>query len=854
MPTEQEDQARLKDLQRLRELTVQRDSLTAKKPSPVADFGQQFAGRGADFLESFSGPSRFIDKMLTGQETPGFRQGFGIPEKSDTAAGAAGSFAFDAALAAVPIGKAAQGVAAVGKNAGKIETFLRSTAQLIGSRFKAAPVKTVAAEGALGASAGAGGFLLSEQFPDTPGAQLAGELIGGAGPGIAADVTVGGAKLAGRGALKVAELSPVFGGAVKKGREFTTDIMNKARERARTPLTTRTSRRIDRATDDRPGALAAMNEDLARKELLTPAQQTGDVGLLSLERSVIESTDKLRINRDQQLSTLNDALKQDFVVPGDVSATKVSFEQELGYFSELTDQKLRSSMLLADERVSKLAPSADREAANKIVRTEVDSALRASSEHENMLFNKIDQDAVVITRFSQAAVKSAVAEMGSARSADVPAFAVKLLHPKGKAFTPITDVRELRGIQSRLRETSRSARADGKLNQARISDQIADAITDDISRIDGVGDDVRMAVGYSRYKNEVFRQGNVGKILGYVDTGEGRIAPGLTLETTLGASGTGRGREALDDIIQAAGTSPAVRSAMDDFVKDDFLTSTVRGGEFNKASAESYLANNKETLKRLPQIRDQIQGAIDANNAQAFTQRTQERINPKIGRATMFIREEPAKAFNAILSDKDPRNGMQKLINMAERDGTGAATQGLKSSYSQFILDSATDSNGVLSGEKLSSFLSDSASNGTMKALFSDSEFVTMTRIMRTAQRMDLARGAKASVEGITGEKLDGAVSGLARFIGAAYGRSLGTGTIQVPQIFANKAEDFARERIANPSRLLLIDAVQDEELFKAILRSDSSNDVIAKKANARLNAWTVGILTQSNQDEQKDN
>ena len=838
----QEETDELNDLRRIEQLE------NAMKPSPLVDFAQQFVGRGLDAIEFIGGPSHAVEKTEDGfipAKSGVLREQAGIPSPSDTMSGRAGEFAFDAAASTIPIGKVFQKVKAAKEGAGKFATFARNVATSIGNRFKSAPIKTTVQEAALGASSGATGYAIERDYPDTPGARVVGEILGGAGPGLAVDA----AKLAGQGALKLGEMSPIAGVPIR----WTANVMRTARERARTPLTTRTSRRIDRATADRPGALIAMDEDLARIDKMTPAQRTGDPGLLSLEKSVMDSSDRLRAKHDEKLSALNDALKSDFVASGSVDDTVASFEQELGYYRVLTNERLKDAALLSEERVERMIPGRPREVVNRVVRNEIDAAFSAASVHETMLFDKIDQDALVNINSSQSTVEDFVKEMGSARHGDIPRYAVKVLHPKGKGYTPITDVRELRGIQSRLRETSRTSRAAGKFNRARIADEIADSITDDISTIEEVGDNVRMAVGYSRYKNETFRQGNVGKILGYIDTGEGRIPSGLTLETTLGASGTGRGREAFDDIVKAAGISPDVRAAMDDFVRDDFITKTVRGGEFNKEAAEAYLANNKETLLRMPHLQQDIQSAIDANNAQAFTQKTMKRLNPQEGRATLFIEKSPGAAFDSALSARNPRAEMHKLINMTDRDSTGRAKQGLKTAFSQYILDGATTADGFISGQKVSEFLGDSGSRGAMEALFSKSEMLAMTRIMRSAQRLDLARNARGSVEGITGEPLDAAVGAMARFIGAAYGRTLGTGTIQVPEIFADRAEAFARARIENPSRKLLIASVQDEKLFRAMLESESSNDVIKDKALSRLNAWMAGILLQeASQEEDK--
>ena len=141
-----------------------------------------------------------------------------------------------------------------------------------------------------------------------------------------------------------------------------------------------------------------------------------------------------------------------------------------------------------------------------------------------------------------------------------------------------------------------------------------------------------------------------------------------------------------------------------------------------------------------------------------------------------------------------------------------------------------------------------------METLFSRQELLNMNRLARTAIRMDAARAATPSKEGILGDALSGPVRVLAGILGAAQGRilsqQLGGGTVQIPGIMAENFRKLAAGGIINPAQKLLEDAIQDEDLFREILLNPM-NEEFSEKATRRLNAWAVGLLTDEGQTEE---
>lgn len=852
--------------------------------NPFVDFAQQVGGSVLDIVD-FAGKlspnagasEESIASMRSGGEpiqSPSLRSRAGIPERTDTYAGRAGTLAVESALTAIPLGRAATTVARAPAEAGKVRTFLQNSINAMGNRFRSAPKATVVAEGVAGAAAGAAGVYASDRFPDSDAAQLVGEIIGGSAPGGVVPAITGTGKVALKGAdyvLSLAEKLPtmrVIGAGIRTAAESGASTISAAAQRANTPSGTRSSQRIDRATDDRIGAARAMDDDLAFGDMLTPAQLTGDAGILSMEKSLIESGDKLKNKSIAQIGDVNDALKQSLQRTlgqgGDPNATAASFEETIEYHRFLMKERVKTATALADEAVATIVPDnftgigprrSPREAANVIARREISSALSDATRQESILYDAIDQEAILPLNNGREAAADAVKRAGTARSGDVSVVVRNQLLPTGKDFAPMETVAEVRNMQGKLREEARIARADGNFNKARMADDVADSLTKDIEALPDGGESVRLAVAYSKVKSETFRQGTVGKILGYVDTGEGRIPEGMTLESALGSGGP-RGREGIDDIMTATST-PEVKEALDVYIRKDFMQSAIREGVLNRDAAVNYLARNEEMLNRVPEIKRRIQAAIDADSAVLFKQNIQSRINYQKSSATLFIRDDPKKAFETLLGPevRNPRNEMRKLINMAEKDKTGEALLGLKASFSDYLIGAVTD-HGFISGRKLNDIIINPKTRGAMETLYTDAEMLAVNRINNTALRMDAARSAERSVEGVMEDKIPKTLDVLARVIGAATGREVasltGGGTIQVPAVMANRFSELVKNGVNNPARELLISSLNDPELMKIML-TVPMNQQYTKQQTQRLNAWAVAVLLDNGLDSKEE-
>ncbi|KKL49285.1 hypothetical protein LCGC14_2317040, partial [marine sediment metagenome] len=508
-----------------------------------------------------------------------------------------------------------------------------------------APKRFVAGEVTAATTAGLAGFEAAQRFPDSPGVQAMAEVIGGFGP-ITAVTT---AKAATKATAFVLERIPLLGGRIVRGvRSFVSALTP-------TGSVTRAEARVRRAIED-PQAAATRTgrKDLLEGAPLTPAQKTEEAGLLALERSIMESTPELSLRRQGQLAEVNETIRNAMEAPvREIPTAKVK-----DYLESLLDTRLSMAAARAEERLSELGTKATREDINRIAREELLRAKKAARAQERQLHESIPQDSRVPTLAGQEKYIDFQLNLSAAQRGDIPAVAKRLLDPESKAFLGAnTTVKEIRGLQGKLREDARIARSAEKFNRARISDDLADALNDDIANAAGgpeVREAVDVAVAFSRDLNDRFTRGAVGKLLGAERSGGVAVPEGLTLEVTVGARGA-RAREDTDALLEAvrrSGDEEAMRGHISGFLIDDFRRSAVRGGRVDTKAAERWLSENQDVLARFPELRRSIDQARVSGDALTAAERI---ADPKVSRAAVFISAPPAREIERVITTAKPK-------------------------------------------------------------------------------------------------------------------------------------------------------------------------------------------------------
>lgn len=848
--------------------------------SLAADFGTQFlagiddvTGALARPLESTFGTIRLGGPQGTAALSPEEasqareRGELGVPgaaeEQADSLFGSAGRLGGQSAAAGPVLGRAAGLVSApsgaasgiVGRTAQAGRRFVHGA----GQTFSRAPVAGTAVEGGFGATAGAGGHVASELYPDSQAAQFVGEILGGVAPVFMP------ARLAFRGGRRVAQVIRrpfTETGGRRRGRARAARASpGEARRRAVSELETPTT--LDPDTG---------------QPVLTPAQRTGDPGMLALERAVVESSEQLKRESDEQIASANQAIQASMrgVSDGEPGAAAATIEEAQSYLSGLMDTRVRIAAQRADERIAELGPNSTPEQANQVAADELRKVIDNGRQQERSLYDAIPQDAPAPTSNAQDRLQAWRNELGKARQGDIPPEARRFLARKqGDKNNPNflgdeTTIREIRDLQSKLRETARNARAGDKKNltRAKIADEIANSLNDDIANA-RVGPEaseaVEIATGFSRRLNERINQGTVGRLTGRRVTGEAAVPDNLTLEQSLGMGGP-RAAQALDDLKAAfdspeAPDSSLMVGAAEDYVRSQFMRAATAQGKLKPQRAQQFLDRNREVLDRLPSLRDDIQQAMEAGDMQALRERQRSRVrfdDPRRSKAAMFVQKGPTEAFNQIsqMTPAQAARETQRLLNRARRDGTGEAVEGLKSGFLEFLYSGARENARDIAGER---FMSGFALRDTMRdprvrqamnRLFTESERDRLQTIQNDLMRLERRRQAELTSEGVIGDRPTKVVETVAGITGAASGRhtsaQLGTGAnVQIPGIMANRFRDLVEAGVQDPATQLMRDAVHDETLFRDLLQESLEDGELGETAQRRLNAWAAAVAAE---------
>lgn len=796
-----------------------------------------------------SGALGSSDQIRSGFAALGLAPAVG-EEDPDSLAGSVGRISGASAAFLLPTGAAAntaRGVATGVRAAPK--SVAGRVVQDIGKSVIETPGRFVAAEAAGVAGAGTGGFIAREKFPDSPAASFIGEILGGLSPA---------------GAVTAVKVLPTVVG-IRLARAIVRPVTKTGGQR-------RAEQRVQTAARDPESAAA----ELAAPETipgLTPAQQTGDEGLLSLERAVIESSEQLIGKSDEQIAQVTASIRTAVSDIGEgvpIEKTAATLQEARQYVQSLMDARMRIAALKADERIAALGPNATREQANIIAREEIEAAREAVNKQVRELWNAVPESVVLPTNKSTEAYKELLATTPRAKRHNIPDIARRFLDPESnEKFAATETVAELQGLRSQLLEDATIARAAGKSNEERMANDLADAVLDDLgAQRDAIkgeaGDALRAALDATADMKARFDKGTVGDIRAFDRRGAPTTPKALTLETAVGQGGP-RARVETRAITEAVET-PALRGAVEDFLLDDFQRRAVRDGVMDSKKAEAFLARQKDVLEDFPELRSRIETAIEANDVSALRTGQAEglakRLNdPKVSRAAIFLKEPVEGAMERIAKSPKPERTMRELMKQARRDPTGDALKGLKTGFGDLLLgrvSTRTETSGgdfLVSGRLLKRLLNEGPVSKMAKTLLSPDEQKRLTEIADVAEKVGKATSAKVKPEGIINDNPSLLFSTMARILGAQLGRQVaqatGGGTVQTPGIMAGLFQRAITAGTQDPARRLLIDAMGDKKLFEAML-SNGVTPAERKFVRAQVNAWLLSIGAEQIQDDEK--
>jgi len=818
-------------------------------PIDLANYGLGFLGLGSD--EPFMG-SESIRKGLAGwgelfgapMTAPEGAQPKTLPQRIGRVAGEATGMAPLMGLGAQAAAARGTGTAAeVGKS--MLEGVARH------------PWATLVGETAAIAGAGKGGQIAAELFPGSPTAELYGELLGGFGGGTAAAAV----KPALRGGKWLAERTPVVGGpvrAVTRGIPAAIAPFTKAGARIRA------EDRVQGLVADPEATAAKIREDTVAD--MTPAQKSEDKHLLALEKAVLDENVKLEAEFAERTSEATHQLRDELSKIGEGGDVKDARRHLVAMQDRLTAAlKLRvdQALDLAAQRIAALTPERKAIESSVIVREEVERALGAARKQEKVEWGKVDPDIEAPLEKTKQAYNDRLAELTEATRDDMPGVARRLLGEDAPPDNPFEaplegttakkwddtqTVHEMRGLYSKLREVSRKARAAGDYNEARIADDIADGILDDFADVESVNDAFNAARRFSYDLNSKFKDGPVGRILGRNRTGGQRTPPELTLQTTAGRSGD-RGYVEATRILEAA---PSAKSEIGEFVMGNFQKAAAPNGVFSPTLARKFATENN-LLAEYPDLKRAMLEAADAYEVGVAREARLDNVSKGLGKTSHtreFLGAHPHEEIQRVIKADNPRASARQLRRQARRDKTGKALAGLKSAVMEHLIEKssvgAADEAGelLLSGNTLKHHLKNKETLAVLEEILAPKEMRRVKRIAHELSKLEAGKGRLPNVHGVMNDTPSVLLSMAARVLAAQAGRGvagkMGGGTVQTPGIFSNRAQKVL-ERVTNDTaHKLIVDAVQDDDLFVALLqplRGVKGEKLVARK----FNAWVAG-------------
>lgn len=767
----------------------------------------------------------------------------------------------------IPFGGAMRGAQSAVR-AGRGGAVTRGMAEA-GETMTRRPGMTSAAEGAsiAGAGAGAGvGFEAGEGTDSQQALEVLGAMAGGLSPAALSTVPST-ARLAARGAR--AAVDPF----TREGATF------------------RAARRAQQLAADPDAAARRLADDEILPEargVVPPAQRTDESRLVGLQRALTDEDAGL----DERLAARSAQAEQTAREVGEniggapAESAREFLSRRRNEAVQRFQQRAGQAVNRAQERLSRLDADAAPEQQSRIVRDELESTLKSAQAEESRLWNQVPRETRVLSRETRRAFDDIEAAQGKLSDPeDVP----QIIREGMDKVAGRENVGELQTFRSRILREIRGERAKDAPNRQKIAnlERMQESILEDMSRAGPNrrgGQRLQEALSFSRVLNERFRQGPVGRVLGFERRGGPSVAPGETLARTVG-----RGREsgaegidalrratgdvddtdaanaAMNRVLQATRTEEG-REAVGRFMEANFRQQAVNpDGTVSPAAARQFLRRNREVLDRMPQVRSRVQEAADAQRTAERALKQSDRLSRSIqqkagSRLALYLDQPPERAMQRVIESNDPRDAARKLMNSARKDPSGFAEKGLKDEFVKTLMREAETGavndagRRMISGRRMTRLIDNPQAQKVSRELLSEDERKRLKQIANTFSRVEAGRdrtpGVGRPMEDLASSILEIPARVLGARAGAAAGGSSMAGGIQSAQIFSQRVKQMLRNQFSDKAREVLTDAVQDDELFRRLMTMPTERRK-ARQVEQRLNAWLGGPASQEDRQQE---
>lgn len=725
--------------------------------------------------------------------------------------------------------------------------------------FRQAPGRFVGLETAAGVGGGLGAATARELFPESQLAEAGGEVAGA----VANPVQLG-AALARAATPRLRRTVTIF---TPKGQQRRAGI--DLLENAENPEAVR----------------SVIGNREFQESILTPAQTTGDRGLMTLERSAARFSAQAERRFADTVDEINSALRvqlDELPGPGQPLQARQVLDAEVTRLEGLIDANVDAALRIARQQVDDLGglDVVSRTKQNNIVRRQLEEARAAARVQEAELWNAVPGNAVVPTT----AVENGYAALVGARARtaapeDIPAFIHEFLQPT-KGITKLggtsktATVDELSALRSRILGEVRKEGALGagaNKNKIRILNGLQEDILDDLGQLaespSEVAELVARARAFSNSFNERFTRGPIGRIFGNERSGAPAVQPELTLETLIGQASPKAAPNA-DALIRAVGDTPELRGALTEHITQRFTgAATDATGAIVPTRAETFMRNNAQLLDRFPDTRRQLEEAtfsqrraVEATTAAQAQRAVLHDKNRNV--AALFLNGSPSREINKVLqASPEPVKALRGLKAAMRGDPGGEA--GLKAAFVREMIGRAELSKFDATGRpgfdaaRFRKEVTNTAKLGREAGILSADDMARMEKIAEVAQKAQASTNVQPrNLNELVGTDIGTGLFDLITRISAAnvggssaLGRSSGASLVS-----AGFTVRWARRLLAQtPSvkiRNILAEAMFDKDLFELLLKRAGSPEE-AVQLSQRLNGWLINLGIERQENEQ---
>lgn len=624
--------------------------------------------------------------------------------------------------------------------------------------------------------------------------------------------------------------------------------------------------------------------ELAKKEIINVggAAQSGDVGVMTLARSLARESSVFEGQLDDQFVTSQRAIQREvealFTPDGrPVSPTaaqdfiKTRIDDLLLQLDERTTialEKVQNIALLSQGKIRDIDVS-------RSAKVHLEKALRDVSNQNNANWSALNQEIPVEIRVLKEAAEEIVDSARKIEFKSLPKGTLEQIigfkivrsargakidfkHPVAGGYKEIEPVGELMKLRSDLLAELRVKSKDAiSSKQAPIFAKLQGATIEAIEN-NPLPQNVdpgayRAAAQFTRKMHETFDQGIIGRVLSSNTKSGEAVLSEKTLATLLsgGRETQAAGVKEITNIALLQERSGGQAVAQSSVLRDaqEYIAAKFQKEVVDPESAANFLVENEEALRRFPQLRTKIASAMQDISVQSG------KLDAiKIGKATI---EKSAfakiaglngkKAINTVLSQRDPAKTAKELHKLVSKDPE--ALRGMQRDIADVVLErSLTVSRGLptldkqISKAQMSKVMQQM--DPVIRAFYGPEQRKNLRLLQQEAAKLQTLREQVARGVDIPRSMV---MDLIARATGAKLASSLVSGGGAGPSLIAAQAGSKAGRTIIfaipeSATKVVLEEAMLDSKLMTTLMK----RGLAVGKENDRL-VSTLAIIIRQN-------